>query len=141
MCASIIKKSLKISFYLKKIIMVLPTSLHHRRGSTQFNVYLDIQSFSIHTDHKDIVLLSNFKHQIADLCAGDNNNRLLNNITKRVRKTQHHIMYHGHRTHQLNKLKGLKIHHRQQKRTYVFAEKSCKQHVNNCQAHVSDWMW
>ena len=138
MCASIIKKSLKISFYLKKIIMVLPTPVYHRRGNRQFSVYLDIQSFSIHTDHKDIVWLSNFKHQISDICAGDNSNILLNNMTKRVRKTQHHIIYHGHHTHQLNKLKGLKIHHRQQKRKSVIAEKSCKQHVNNCQAHVSD---
>ena len=138
MNASIIKKSLKMSFYLKKMIMVLPASLQHRGGSTQFHVYLDIQSFSIHTDHKDIDWLSTFKHQIADLCAGDNNNKLLNNITKNVRKTQHQIIDHGHRTHQLNKIRGLKIHHRQQKRKSVIAEKSCKQHVHNCQAHVSD---
>lgn len=138
MCASITKKSLKMSCYLKKMIMALPTSLQYRRGSTHFHVYLDIQSFTIHTDHKDTVWLSNFKHQIANVCADDNNNKLLNNIIKSVRKTQHQIMYHGNRTHQLNKIRGLKIHHMQQKRKYVIAEKSCKQHVNDYKAHVSD---
>jgi hypothetical protein len=54
---------------------------------------LDIQRISIHTDHKDIVWLSHFKHQIADLCAGDNNNTLLNKITKRIRKTSYYLSW------------------------------------------------
>ena len=54
--------------------------IEHHRGGTQFHVYLDIESFEIHKDHKGIVCLPNFKHQIIEFYAGDNNNKLLNHI-------------------------------------------------------------